>query len=319
MEINVKREDLAKVKLMICTPAYGGLVNASYTKSMIDLTIKCIQHGIQLNFHFLSNESLITRARNYSADHFMRSECTHLLFVDSDIGFEAESVIQLVAITLMDPKYKIIGGVYPKKSVSWEKVKYAVDKGLADENPNVLENFIGDFVFNLKDSGPLSLVDPVEVSELGTGFMLITRDVFEAMNKAYPELLYRPDHARTDEFNGQREIMAYFDCVIQRGYSLGDLKNLVKKMIASPSDNNLTIEAQMLLSKEETASKRYLSEDYFFCMQAQRIGISTWACPWQNLSHTGSYTFKGSLAEMLQIGANPTIDDVTANKFKTKE
>jgi ABC-type proline/glycine betaine transport system substrate-binding protein len=75
----------------------------------------------------------------------MRYGDTHMMFIDSDIGFNARDVIALLA--LQDPddandKYDIMAGPYPKKCISWEKIKTAVDKGFADENPNNLEKYV---------------------------------------------------------------------------------------------------------------------------------------------------------------------------------
>ena len=86
-------------------------------------------YGIDVNYHFLFNESLITRARNYIADEFLRSNHTHLMFIDSDIGFAAKDVLSLAALQSDESDYDIICGPYPKKVISWEKIKLAVDKG----------------------------------------------------------------------------------------------------------------------------------------------------------------------------------------------
>ena len=101
MEIKIEIEELRKRKLFVATPMYGGMCAGMYTKSTNDLAALCMHYGIELKFYYLFNESLITRARNYCCDEFMRSECTHMLFIDADIGFEANDVISMMA--LMDP------------------------------------------------------------------------------------------------------------------------------------------------------------------------------------------------------------------------
>lgn len=318
MEITATQEQLSASKLMVATPMYGGQCYGQYTRSMIDLSLLCQRYGIPLVVYYLSNESLITRARAYCADEFMRSDCTHLMFIDSDVGFDANDVVALLALTHMNKDYSIIGGPYPKKNISWEKIKHACDNGQANDDPNNLEKYVGDYVFNLKSSGSFRLDEPVEVSELGTGFMMIQRNVFEQMNKNFPELLYRPDHARTDEFDGSRKIMMYFDCVVDRGYTFGDLKRLTEKMISASVDDlpSLLEQADEMLGREEKSSLRYLSEDYNFCYSAQKLGLKTWLCPWMKLTHTGTYTFGGSLADILQIGAHPTADGVKSKSKK---
>ena len=149
-EVKVSIEELRKRKLFLATPMYGGNCVGMYTRAIADLSAVCAKYGIPLQLYFLFNESLITRARNYCADEFLRSDATHMLFIDSDIGFNPQDVLALLAIQDDDSPYDVIGAPYPKKCISWEKVKQAVDKGFADEDPNKLEKFVGDYVFNPK-------------------------------------------------------------------------------------------------------------------------------------------------------------------------
>jgi hypothetical protein len=272
VEIKISSEELRKRKIMIATPMYGGQCTGIYTKSATDLASMAHQYGVKLSFFFLFNESLITRARNYLVDEFMRSDYTHLMFIDSDIGFDPTDVLAMAAIAEPGTDKEIICGPYPKKAIAWEKVKRAVDKGFADEDPNVLEKYVGDYVFNpVSGSGNIRIDKPAEVLEGGTGFMMIQRSAFEKYAEAYPEFLYKPDHVRTKHFDGTREIMAYFDCVI------------------------------------DPESKRYLSEDYMFCQWSRKAGIKVWMCPWMKLTHMGSYMFSGSLADLAEVGASATV------------
>jgi len=281
MEINVSIDELRKNSLFVATPMYGGQCAGMYTKSIADLSASCTRYQIPMHLYFLFNESLVTRARNYCVDEFLRSNATHLMFIDSDIGFKPDDVLALLAISHLNPEYDVLCGPYPKKTIAWEKIKAAVDKGLADEDPRKLERFVGDFVFNPKrGTGNIPIGKPVEVMEGGTGFMIIPRKTFEKYDKAFPELRYKPDHVRTDAFDGSREIMAYFDCII------------------------------------DPESKRYLSEDYMFCYNVQKMGGSVWMCPWMELKHIGSYVFGGSLADLAQAGVSATADLKEMKKVK---
>lgn len=284
MEITISKEELQKRKLFVATPMYGGIAHGLYTRSICDLTGECIKLGIDLKSYFLFNESLITRARNYCVDEFLRSDSTHLLFIDSDIGFSAGDVIQLLALCSPESDYDIIGAVYPKKNISWEKIRAAVDKGFAEQDPNRLEDFVGDFVFNPVPSsnGVINLGSPAEILELGTGFMLIKRDVFERYARAFPEIMYKPDHVRSESFDGSREIGMYFQAAVD----------------------------------PFSESKRYLSEDYWFCQHVRKMGGKVWMCPWMQLKHAGSYTFGGSLQALAAIGASATADPEALKKKK---
>ncbi len=215
MKTEISIEELQKRKLFVATPMYGGQCHGMFARSTADLAAVCAKYNIEIRFYYLFNESLITRARNYCVDEFMRSGFSHLMFIDSDIGFDPKDVLALMALQDEDSEFDIIAGPYPKKNISWEKIKLAVDQGVADDNPNTLEQFVGDYVFNpVAGQSSVPINEPVEVSEAGTGFMMIRRETFEKYDEVYPEYKYKPDHVRTAQFDGSREIMAYFDCII---------------------------------------------------------------------------------------------------------
>ena len=283
MEIQVELEELQKKKIFVATPMYGGMCNGMYTKSSCDLAKIGQAYNMDIKMFYLFNESLITRARNYCVDEFLRSDYTHMMFIDSDIGFDPNDVLSL-AILANEGERDIICGPYPKKTIAWEKIKTAVEKGFADGNPNVLENYGGDFVFNPAHGvEEMRLDEPIEVLEGGTGFMMITREAFKMFDVAYPDLRYYPDHVRTKHFDGSRDIGMYFQSLI------------------------------------DPESKRYLSEDYMFCQYMKKAGVPTWYCPWIKLTHTGSYVFQGSLLDLAQLGVSATADPDEIAKTKKKD
>ncbi len=141
MELSISVEELRKNRLFVATPMYGGQCNGLYMKACLDLQGICQQYGIEIRFSFLFNESLITRARNYLVDEFVRSGYTHLLFIDSDILFNPQDVLALMAIDK-----DVIGGPYPKKSINWRNVFNGAKRVLENDkidkatwNPGELE------------------------------------------------------------------------------------------------------------------------------------------------------------------------------------
>ena len=274
MQFELDIQKLRTKKLFVATPMYGGQCHGAYTKAITDLMILCTKYGIEAKLFFIFNESLVQRARNYLTDEFVRSGYDHMIFIDSDIHFEPQDVLVMMHFAATRDDMDVVCGPYPKKAISWEKIKVAVDKGYADKNPNQLEEFVGDFVFNPADGITQFRVDePIEVKESGTGFMLITREALQKYDKAFPGQSYKPDHVRTANFDGSREIMAYFDCVI------------------CPT------------------TKRYLSEDYMFCQWMRKAGGKVWLLPWLRLKHAGSYIFGGSLQALAAINVSPTAGD----------
>ena len=281
MEVKIDINELRKRKLFVAAPMYGGQCAGMFCRSTNDLSAAAVHHGIELRYYYLFNESLITRARNYCVDEFMRSDCTHMLFIDSDIGFNAQDIIIMLVFIRQETAYEILCSPYPKKCISWEKIKTAVDKGVADKDANVLEKFVGDYVFNPKGGAQtIQIGEPCEVLEIGTGFMMIHKSALKTFAEKYPQYYYKPDHIRTEHFDGSREIMMYFRAEV------------------------------------DPESKRYLSEDYWFCQKAQEIELKTWLCPWMRTQHVGTYIFGGSLADLASIGASATADPSQLNKKK---
>lgn len=267
MEIELRVEDLKKCKLFVATPMYGGMVHGLCMKAGLDLQALMARYGAEVRFSFLFNESLITRARNYLVDEFLRSDATHLLFIDADIHYTAQDVLAMIALDK-----DVCGAPYPKKSINWKNVKDAVLK-----NPNIdpkdIEKIVGEFVFNIvQGTSQFDISEPVEVLEVGTGFMLIKREVFDKMKESYPQIYYKPDHVGQDNFDGSRYIHAYFDTVI-------DTKDSI---VGKGTD-------------------RYLSEDYAYCQLWRNIGGKIYMCPWIKTQHVGTYAFTGDMPSIAKF------------------
>ena len=266
MEIKVNIEELKKNKLFIATPMYGGMAHGLYVKSCLDLQTTFQQYGIETKFSFLFNESLITRARNYLVDEFLRSDYTHMLFIDSDIHYSPQDIIALMALDK-----DVIGGPYPKKSMNWGNIAQAA-RNHPDMEPKELENLVGEYVFNVvKGTQSFQVSEPLEVLEIGTGHMMIKRHVFEKMAEEYPLIRYKPDHVGQANFDGSRYIHAYFDTVIDTSESITG-----------------------------GGSERYLSEDYMFCQMWRKMGGKIYLCPWMRTQHIGTYAFTGNMPAVAQ-------------------
>lgn len=160
--------------LLVATPMYGGMCNAQYTMSMLTMVGAFTTAGVPFQFAYMTNESLITRARNSLAYDFLASNCTHLMFIDADIGFKPNDILHMIKADK-----DIICGIYPKKEINWAQVTRAVQDGVQPED---LNKHTGSFVVNLSDNVTRAeglSNEPLQIDNGGTGFMLIKRKVFE--------------------------------------------------------------------------------------------------------------------------------------------
>ena len=331
IQLTINPEELGKkCKLMIATPMYGGQCAGLFQRAIQELTILLTRMKIPFQPEVLFNESLITRARNYACDTFMRSDCTHLLFLDSDIGFNCHDVVAMLALQSMDAEqfgdidhnpFDIIGAPYPKKTISWEKIVAAVEQGRAQEDPEELSKFVGDFVFNPLHGKDFPLGQPVEVLEIGTGFMMIRRETMEKFKEAYPYYMYRPDHVRSEHFDGSRQIMQFFQAEIDEPSARDFLEPLMRDIAEGKVENPQDAIQGKLKEYDDAHSKssrRYLSEDYWFCQKSIKAGMRIWLCPWMKTQHVGSYIFGGSVLDLASLGVSSTADLDQMNALKKK-
>lgn len=236
------------IKLFVGTPMYGGMCYGAYSNSCINLVNVLVQSGIDVIFYHLYNDALVARARNTIVDSFLKTDCTHLLFIDADIQFNPNDIPPL--LQLDDP---IIGGPYAKKAINWKKVVDVV-KSTPDIQPNNIESFVGDYVFNARNKLSDDINTLQEVDEIGAGFMLIHRDVFSQLIKSYPQLQYYDDEGNTKH--------CFFPTLI---------------------DNHGSVTGG--------GSNRYLSEDYAFCALWKKIGGCIKLAPWIVLKHIGNFSY----------------------------
>ena len=145
--------------LAISTPAYEGAYATQYVTSLVRTVTAAAVQGLPFWYATGHVDSLICRGRNRLAHKFLKSDATHLLFIDSDLGWDAGDVIKLFRDTLSADEH-VVGGVYPKKEL------------LPDGSSPVVFNLRAEdrATGQVKGKGALC-----PVQDLGTGFMLISR------------------------------------------------------------------------------------------------------------------------------------------------
>jgi hypothetical protein len=146
----------------------------------------CRQLNIDWTVETMTNESLISRARNTLTAKFLHTkESTHLMFIDADIGWEPWHLL-----VMLDAQKDVIGGLYPMKSLP---VKWCVN-GIPGQ---------------VEEPG----TNLVEVTKTGTGFLLIKRDVFEKLNAHPATKPFNNDIGLPVELNPYMK--TYFDTAVR--------------------------------------------------------------------------------------------------------
>jgi hypothetical protein len=185
--IQVNLDYLRTTRVHFCMPCYGGQLTEQTFMSYIKWANMARQLGIDWTVETMTNESLISRARNTLTAKFLATEgSTHLMFVDADIGWEPWHLL-----VMLDAQKDVIGGLYPMKSMP---IKWCVN-GIPGQ-----ENTEGNLI---------------EVSKTGTGFMLIKREVFEKLNGHPATKPFANDIGLDPSLN--QYMKTYFDTAVREG------------------------------------------------------------------------------------------------------
>jgi len=238
-----------KLKILICIPSFDTKIHLETISSIISVRDILLSNGIQTNMMWV-RDSLITRGRNKLVSHFLKTDCTHLFFIDADISFKPDDFIRVLLFNK-----PIACSPYPIKRDT------PIEDG--DASMGWCLNFpLGKYDHSKNDDGFK------QCDYAGTGFMCIKKEVFKTILKKYPSIEYKSDvvahiNNKTKSHKGNTEY-AFFDCGIQGQGVLEDKDN----------------------------TKRYLSEDYYFCQLWKQCGGQIWADLTSELRHVGikSYT-----------------------------
>jgi hypothetical protein len=207
----LSREYLKQARPLILTPCYGGMVTSEYTTSALKLTAAMLTGGMRGKINLWPGSSLITRTRNEALIHFLSdSGLTHVIWIDADIGFDAEAVFRLL---LADKD--VVAGPYPQKN--FETIPPDISARLTHE-----ERAAAALRYPVNGARPDGSMFPLdvdadgllEVAEAPTGFMCIRRNVFDKMIKAYPDLKYVPDGPPDPK--KQEFCYRFFDVMVER-------------------------------------------------------------------------------------------------------
>lgn len=194
-----------KVKLMVGTPCYGGLVTMRYMQSLCVLLLQAQRWDMSIQLEMIGYESLITRGRNTLVTKFLdQKDMTHLFFIDSDIAFDVNQVRRL-----LDFDQDVVAGMYPLKQMEWNAAAVArVNAGERLEQAAL--RYVG---LPCEGQQAERRREFITAQYAGTGFMLIKRTVLEQMITAYPQTRYTNSH-HTSLPSTSANQYALFDCMI---------------------------------------------------------------------------------------------------------
>ena len=187
-----------KTKILIGTPAHGGICHTAYTESLLHTIMLLSQHGIESRIKFINNQ-IVTRARNIICSIFMEDDSyTHLLFIDSDVQWNPKYVLHL-----LEHQKECVIGVYPNKGYTKKDSQIILKPSSAFFEPRIeIDNL-------------------VKIKLAATGFMLLEKSALKKIENDI-DTFYLPCG------NNIKKIYNYFDCnVVNNNYLTEDYYFLI--------------------------------------------------------------------------------------------
>jgi len=136
--------------------------------------------------HFFLESTLVSRARNaYATAVLNNPKITHLLFIDSDMGFQPSAVMRL-----FDFDKPFVGCICPYRSMDYERF-HAISREIDDPAlaQKVAQNYVtADRLIRNPDGRIERVAGFARTERLGMGVTLLRRDALERMVEVYPDM-----------------------------------------------------------------------------------------------------------------------------------
>lgn len=166
------------VRVNIATPCYGGKFSTAYVESMFKLlSTKNVQNR-SFNLSTIDYADIVF-ARNYliSNFYFNQTNCSHLLFVDDDMGFSEKMIQEMINLD-----EDVVGVIAPKRSIDLKKLHALGDLDFKAAMAEAC-GFVGAPNKVKTKNGFL------EVDKCGGGILLISRKAVERMIQMCPDIV----------------------------------------------------------------------------------------------------------------------------------
>lgn len=176
-------------KVSIAIPV-ADTVAAVTLQSMLALTAYASSNGIQVADIGVTHRVMVDDARNSLTETFLKSDTEWLLWLDSDMTFPKETLVELFKVA-EEKNSKMVTGIYYQRKncylpVLWSRGDQTEHVGLSGlENRRAETNkYVGAFCFPNPNK-----TEPFKVHAAGFGCVLVHRSVFEVLDRPWFKFL----------------------------------------------------------------------------------------------------------------------------------
>ena len=195
--LEFKVTEKEQYRVFIASPAYNGEVSSKYTESLLITGFLLSQHNIEFQIKFINNQ-IITRARNMLSHLFMKGNFTHMLFIDADIAWNPQDVLNLLS-----HDEECVVGIYPNK------------RYFLKPKSNQLTLMPSSKICVSNETKGLHLQ---RLEYAASGFMLLRKSALQRI-QCDIEQFYLPNSS-TDVSSNTNLLYNYFDCNVVDGQYL---------------------------------------------------------------------------------------------------
>ena len=243
-------------RIFVATPVHDQC-SIHYAQGLLEFQQLCFKKNVEVTFQIMKS-SLVTQGRNLCVSGFLESNCTHMLFVDSDILFNAESIFKMI-----ERDKDVIAIPYPLKTLMWDKAFKKMQDGEI-KKPDDIRKWLHTYPMKIENMNNINVERGViEVTHSPTGCMLIKRQVFDKMIKAYPDKQIVQKTVINGEYVDKPHMWNFFDTI------------------------------------HDPETKTYLGEDFSFCKLWREIGGKCYAFIDDPIAHIGEHQYEGRFADEL--------------------
>ena len=171
---------MANPSIIVATPVFGDVFYTPYVQSLLRLQQAARERQWAVH-HMTVSYAHINESRNYLITNWYdKTEASHLLFVDADMGFAPQLVLDMVAFDK-----PVVGTIYTKRQVDLKRLAELAAKAPAERAIAQAHDFI---IRPVRGRPPRRARGFVEVEGCGTGLMLIKRSAIATMLEKLPQI-----------------------------------------------------------------------------------------------------------------------------------